>query len=398
MAKKTLYMHIGIHKTGTSAIQIFLRNNREVFERRRIVIYTADDNISEYNLRYLSAYLNIIEKTELIDQGLLPRNVSLHREILSTWYTNFLSSMRQAEYDNIILSEEMLWLAVCNKEKILQLMGDIQGDFKIKIIVYLRRQDYYIMSIYQQALKVGRCRGMKCSEWINTLPNPHTSLFTYYAENIKWLSGIVGMENIIIRIYEKEQFKDQSIFSDFMNAIDLEVTDDFVLPKDIINPGLTPFAAELARCFSKNNDEEIYFTSFISKYHSKELYNRSFIQHDFLSPSERVCFMEKYETGNKYIAEKLLNRKDGRLFYEPLPDCSASWTPYKLPFEDALSFLLRIINKQNLEIENLKNTIYMKFDKIERLKQFGRKMPPFLQYPARKIWHLGKLIMKKISK
>jgi len=396
VTKKNLYMHIGTPKTGTTAIQYFLRENNNLLKKKNFLVYTAQDDNVWLNLRFMTAYLDIFGKLELMIRGYLPKKHSKQKKTLNNWYKKFHADIKQSTCENILLSEEMLWWAVCGKEKMLELLNDLRDDFKIKIIVYLRRQDYYIMSMYQQALKAGRCQGMKCSEWIESPDNPQKSSYSYYDEHLKWLVDTVGKENMIIRIYEKEQLESQSIFSDFMSTIGLELSDEFVIPEKNINEGLSPFAAEMARNFSSGNTEKANFMRFILNYNSGEFFNKLGQQHDFMSPADRCKLLSEFENGNKYIARELLGREDGRLFYEQPPDSKQDWTPYEPSLGDTVSFLLKVLDKQGQEIENLQKTTSFHKRIFQKMKFVYYKMPLSLKYPSRKMWQRFKSLKAKL--
>lgn len=399
MTKKTLYMHIGTPKTGTTAIQHFLRANDNLLKEKNFLVYTAQDECVWKNLRFLIAYLDVFGKRELITTGYLSDKASEQKKTLNSWYKKFRKDIKQSAYDNILLSEEMLWWAVCRQERMLDFLNDLQDDFEIKIIVYLRRQDYYIMSIYQEALKAGRCQGMKCPEWIKSPDNLQVSSYTHYAEHLKWLADIVGKENIITRIYEKEQLESKSIFNDFMSTAGLELSDEFVIPEKNINEGLSQFATEMARNFSRNNIEKDNFVRFILNYSTADFFNHLGKQHDFLSPVDRRKLLSEFEDGNKYIAREFLGREDGCLFYEPLPDLKQSWAPYELSLDDTVSYLLKVINKQGQEIEYLQKTAGLHKMIFQKLKFFYYKMPLSLKYPSRRMWlHFKSLKAKLFGK
>jgi hypothetical protein len=74
----------------------------------------------------------------------------------------------------------------------------------------------------------------------------------------------------------------------------------------------------------------------------------------FLSPQMRREIIAKYEPSNKRIAIEYLNRADGILFYEELPQQDDIWEEYNgLKLEKALPILMQIIMKQQKMIEEL---------------------------------------------
>jgi hypothetical protein len=64
--------------------------------------------------------------------------------------------------------------------------------------------------------------------------------------------------------------------------------------------------------------------------------------HQFLSPAERLRLIRRHEKGNCWIAQELLGRADGRLFYDPVPEPSEAWEEFKLREIDVKEFFLTL--------------------------------------------------------
>jgi hypothetical protein len=56
--------------------------------------------------------------------------------------------------------------------------------------------------------------------------------------------------------------------------------------------------------------------------------NISYRKHDLFPPSKCLEILTDCEKVNSKIAREYLNREDGRLFFEPLPDPDEPWVPY----------------------------------------------------------------------
>ncbi|MCR8709119.1 hypothetical protein [Campylobacter sp. RM5063] len=49
------YVHIGTEKTGTTSIQTFLRNNKDLLQKQRVVYSSSlDNNGSQWNFTFLA--------------------------------------------------------------------------------------------------------------------------------------------------------------------------------------------------------------------------------------------------------------------------------------------------------------------------------------------------------
>jgi len=78
----------------------------------------------------------------------------------------------------------------------------------------------------------------------------------------------------------------------------------------------------------------------------------------FFSPEERLSIIEKYNEEIKTIARDYLGRKDGVLFYEPLPDPNEPFEPYKgLPAETVVQAFGYVLFKQQEKIVDLQTAL-----------------------------------------
>ena len=61
------------------------------------------------------------------------------------------------------------------------------------------------------------------------------------------IAEVTGRENIIVRIFDRKKFKgkDHTIFSDFLEAIGVDYTDDFKITEEEANRSLTGNSQEI---------------------------------------------------------------------------------------------------------------------------------------------------------
>ena len=221
--KKTLYLHIGGHKTGTSAIQYFLCLNRNnLLNNGYLYPYTGKSNAHHFFPHGIqnktSLYANPKEKITIV-----------MNEIKSTCQCNIIISSEDFE--------------LLNKEEISALKNLISRKFFVKIIFYARRQDSSIESRYNQRVKAPKIR-LKKTFYGFFRDDPFPRL-DYYSLLSNW-KEIFGKENIIVRCYEKEQLSN-GLFFDFLSAIGLELDDNYIIPKEKINQSLPWDLIEIIR-------------------------------------------------------------------------------------------------------------------------------------------------------
>jgi hypothetical protein len=148
-------------------------------------------------------------------------------------------------------------------------------------------------------------------------------------------SEYFGKENIIVRPLEKQQVPD--LYQDFLKTIEIDSMEGFQSSEDRhIKPNLAQLIA--LSYINKKMAAKIGLTEegmhrldlkldrlFLEKYPLSFLkytsHWQSPTQYNLMPDRVAKSILEKSEKQNKRIAKQFLNRKDGKLFYEPLVEC-----------------------------------------------------------------------------
>ena len=78
-----------------------------------------------------------------------------------------------------------------------------------------------------------------------------------------------------------------------------------------------------------------------------------------ISNSDKLKIIKVFEETNKIIAEKYLNRKDGKLFYEPLPDKNEPHNPFpSIDLNKFVQIVMEILTSQNERINSLERKMH----------------------------------------
>lgn len=341
---KTLYIHIGGHKTGTSAIQEFLFLNR-----KRLM-----------NKGYLYP-LTGGKKHHFIPLGLQNRPFHTNPKELTR---SFVKEIQESKQENIVISSEVF--EMLHYEEISRLKELITDEFLVKIIFYMRRQDLNIESRYNQLIRASARLEKKFDEYFN---DNSFQVLDYYALLLPWRQAF-GKENVIVRVYEKEQLPN-GLFDDFLNAIGLDLDKTYKIPTESINPSLNWDLVEIIRLcnihFKEDPNFHRYLLNALSRIHLKNTIPNG--KQDLLSPQQRHDIAERFSESNEKVAREYLGRKDGRLFYAPLPDLDEPWEPYNgltvEIFVPIFAQMLYNIHKKNQKkIKNVRMPIYDKYSMI----------------------------------
>jgi hypothetical protein len=111
--------------------------------------------------------------------------------------------------------------------------------FNIKIIVYLRRQDQWLQSLYREHIKLPNSEKGTFADFIC----PYPLKYEVYLE--PW-RDIFGTKNVFIRSYDYIVNSKKTIISDFCSTIGLDLN-RYEIPKKRSNPTLPNITLELIR-------------------------------------------------------------------------------------------------------------------------------------------------------
>ena len=388
---KTLYVHIGTPKTGTSALQDFLTNNAAVLGKYGFCYklmpyrYTRDASIKR-NGHFLVG--KIYDEQRKVDKEARGRRIREGLEIVREWFQTV---------DSVILSDEGIWntLATRTHGKILSLVKDFcdENGYALKIIVYLRSQDDYVVSWWGQRIR----SGSKLREWDYFIDHlPPKKLVTDYYSQLCRIADDVGKENIIVRRYEKGSFRGSAhtIFSDFLDALGLEYTDEYQVVQEYVNTSLETNYAEIKRILNGLLPDENQPFGKMSRYfeeiavHCSNLPGIEQYRSSMFSNESHAEFMGRYEEGNRKIVTEFMG-EEGELFH-PQPESDLPKWERQNPrqYDDLLLFIGEAFLRQRDETGRLE-------DEISTLKEELRKTSHELAVQSKKLEKLMKAPKEK---
>ncbi len=300
--RKTLILHIGVPKTGTTAVQQFLWHSRERLLRAGVSYPDIGIDSGAHHLS--SPY----RPDFLVDAGF---------RFLDT--SEWLMDAAQLPAETVVMSSEFFCIA--DPGQIATFCKDISPHFVVKVCAYLRRQDNLVMAGYNQQVKAGlECRRLVESfadwEWLLDL---RRLLSGWEAE--------VGLGNMIVLPFETRQLLGGDVILDFCEKVlRIDVSDWDRGPSDRDpNPALCPSALEfklLINRLAPDRRQSEMFAEAIQDYssHVKSQAGERQQFHAVLSSADRRDIIRRFEPDNQYLARRYLGREDGRLFLDPLPE------------------------------------------------------------------------------
>ena len=303
MSEKALFLHVGMHKTATTALQAFFAQNSHVFKKNG-VLYPVT-GLTGWGSHH--HFVSSIKKP--YDPNVPPYNT----------YEGYLQELEKEAQgsDTVLMSSEIFSEAIDRPR--LRALGNIFDI--VNIVIYLRPQHSYLESYYNEKVKDG--------DYTGTIDELAKSLdLDYYQVCEEW-STLFGRENIIVRPFEQNQFVNKDIFSDFLSILGLSLNNDYVSIKKMLNSSLKRDALEFKRItnYLPLSDSDVRDIGNIAlKRYSAECKSDAFSE--LLSPEKRLAIMQQYELSNARVTSDYLGRKNGQLFCDSLPALGASWQHY----------------------------------------------------------------------
>ena len=303
---KKVWLHIGTHKTGTTTLQKFFFENKEVLLQRGLYYPTEGSYFYQEGENHsLLAHALRNERPEF-----LPDNLTF---TLEGCVNDIRADIRKSDAPEIVISSEHFSFNSTTEqvERLKRVFDSIASE--IHVIIYLRRQDHRIESGYGQMIKRGYRIGSFESfiQWMSSAPDQSLD----YEKKVKLFADVFGAENVTVRIFEKSQIHPQGLLSDFMNILGISKLTEF---KQVQDANISP-STEVLEILR-------YVNSFYPKVNSRKLFAQLFenlpldgldqTRYSLYSEALREKTLDNYRTSNERLARNFLNRQDGRLFHE----------------------------------------------------------------------------------
>ncbi|WP_417714147.1 hypothetical protein [Pseudophaeobacter arcticus] len=236
--RKTLFLHIGHFKTGTTAIQEFLYLNPKLLRQHDLLYAKTKQEYSKHSDLAFSLYQAAGVK-DLLHGYAKPETPQ------QVWAALF-EELRASKRSRMIVSTEELMRLGCFPQAVADLKQIVETapDIDIKVIAYLRAPESHLRSWYNQLVKMG-CKTPSFNAAISQSIEPVH--YDYALALRPWIS-LFGAQSIILRRYSKESRKDNALFRDFLSIFGIEMPDHglTLLPGDP-NPRIDDETLEVVR-------------------------------------------------------------------------------------------------------------------------------------------------------
>jgi len=303
MMKKKLVLHIGAGKCGSSAVQAFLSKNHKELLKRGILIPDGKCDLTDTVVGNQIWFLQDGVKKPDFDKVIQRRMKKLHLH------------MGENNLDTVVLSAENM----INSDGFHSLFANLESIFDIRVVAYVRRQDDYHISAWQQWY-------LKQFESFEEYVDKRVDLADWHLALDVWATQY-GRENIVVRVYEKEKLVNGNVVDDFMSVLSIP-TDGMEKIEKRINRSIDEKYNRIAnkhrqQLFKSIHDNEFYeflVTSFGDDAFKTYRGSRE------LTLAQRHQLLKRYQVSNQNLYNDYLSDTEAQLsvFAQPEEkDCYA---------------------------------------------------------------------------
>ena len=311
MSRETIYLHIGSPKTGTTTLQYYLAKNAGRLYDAGFLVPEEPRKINPNNI-YLANYAMNENRTSRMRSIC---KTETRKQIISfrkRFYKALRAEIGGFNGKNVILSNEHCYQSLKYPEEIARLKDLLSGlSENVKIVLYLREQSELLCSRYSTSVKNNEAKV------ISRLTDFANADFYDFNKKLKLWEDVFGIENIILRIFDKSSLYEHDIISDFCKTIGIP---RFSMEEVRLNTSLNVKQCEFMRIINSN----LYNLADPNAYRARHQLNRMVVDTAIESPQVSMLLSKEYQqvfdSGNREIARRYFGY-DGELFNKkPLPD------------------------------------------------------------------------------
>ncbi len=317
--KRTIFLHIGLEKTGSTTLQAMGAANRDLLRTKGILYPSSAGSPNHTRLAlYASSGATLQDVRQIA--GLGPDRA------FAEFQQDFPDLLRQEIEESgcarVWLSNEHLSSRVRTPSelwRLAHLLKTLATD--IRIIVYIRHQPDLLVSQYSTKIRSGNVGDV-------SLPRSEKDYYFNFARLLQRWSSVWGKAALEVRIFDRGLLKDGDIVKDFFGAIGVELDSQFQRPS-LLNQSLDSHALQFLRLFNKHvprltgaglNPEYGQIASLLAAASSGPEFR--------LPPAAMRHVAELFEPSNRLVAETYFGNARQPLFAaRDYPESSEDQTP-----------------------------------------------------------------------
>jgi hypothetical protein len=303
-----LIVHIGTGKAGSSSIQAFLHENRQRLGELGLLYPQTPGKPRHTRLGLFVKSTKELERSPAWHK----QRQSDPEKFRKAFRRRLFSEIEDSGLPRVLLSDEVLFHRDDRALRRLRRLTDRMAE-RLRLVVYLRRQDDHLVSRYQQGVKTGS--GLRLREWAQ---EGRSALYDYHARLTTW-QRLLRPAEFVVRRFEPGSFVDGSLYQDFLDATRIDVRADDLQDVPKRNESLDAESVEFLRLLNLHRIENE--GAAVGRVHGSDLLAR--LAEASTGPVLTLPawvldeFMGQWEEGNELVARRFLQEADGRLFRMP---------------------------------------------------------------------------------
>jgi hypothetical protein len=241
--KKRVFLHIGFHKTGTTALQDAFSKNGEFLSNSGILFPQGLSDWPSHPELAWSFTGNIFswqDKIYPVDE-------------VSQFYRELI---QDAPEDTIVLSSEEL-CRLNYYPGTIESLRELFSGIDIRVIAYARSPKEFLASRYRHEVQ----QGTESQSFADFLSNPdNLDSARFDRRMVPWLNAFPG--KVQLRYYDRNSLINGNIISDFLNVIGfdaLKINGNYEDTEVQMHPALTPFMSLVNRMEMSDDDRSTVF-------------------------------------------------------------------------------------------------------------------------------------------
>lgn len=295
---KKLFLHIGMQKTGTSSIQLMLQSSEDALRQQGF-----------FYPRLPMAGQNGIWKSAF-RHNLLAASFADYPSVFATYEPEQIEDIRAEMLASplvpIISAEDF------SRQKDFGRLKELLAGFAVSVVVYLRRQDKFAESLYNQRNKIllSRMSEFLLDETLVTadglnrfLTQENYTRLLDYRSLVERLRTSLDLEGIHVREYERDILVGGDVCLDFCSVLGIDAA-EMTLPKRDANGNVdNKYFAKLRDIYGTSGSEAAM--SFMQSLNDRMASGEDLSGKYALMTSEvRSAFLRQYAPNNAWISEQ----------------------------------------------------------------------------------------------
>ncbi len=304
--RQRLVLHIGVHRTGTTSIQDWLHGNRGTLAAQGV--HYAFDGPNHNDL---------VRDLEISDSN------------GSRIVNRIIAEAATTDAGTVVLSaEDLSWAMHVYR------LAPLKSVFDVQVVCYLRRQDAWLESWYNQNVKWpwnARASHLSPGEFLQRRGEHHW--IDYEATLRRWCDTF-GPDAIVARSYEEIR-AGGSLIEDFATFCGIDPA-SLSPPEKEANASVSSTALMMLRLMKLIEKPPPQRVMLISAVREVMDVPGAEVEPHVFSPRQRREVMEAYAASNARVARDYLGREGGNLFTTPMPPDDPTLPAIGLPPVKAL--------------------------------------------------------------